>query len=81
MSALVREYLLGLAHPTKAPVGASEAERRARGIREVVEEITADGGGLRMADNLSREELYDRRRASAEARETGAAPSEKIERG
>ena len=64
VSALVRAYLAGLVggkddRPDMAAAGASEAERRAQGIREVVEQITASGGGLRMADNRSREELYD----------------------
>lgn len=43
-------------------------ELRRRRLREVVDKITADGGGLRMAENLSREELYDRGRARAEAK-------------
>lgn len=82
VSALVREYLVGLTDrkeggDARAPVGESEAERRACGIREVIAEITADGGGLRMADNLSREELYDRDRARAEAREAAATANEK----
>lgn len=73
VSALVRGYLAGLAggkddRRDKAEGRESEAERRARGIREVVDQITASGGGLRMADNLSREELYDRDRAREEAR-------------
>ena len=64
VSALVRAYLAGLVggkdgRPDRAEAVESEAERRARGIREVVEQITASGGGLRMADNRSREELYD----------------------
>lgn len=72
VSALVRGYLAGLVgrgddRPDRA-AGESEAERRARGIREAVEQILATGGGLRMADNLARDELYDRVRAKAEAR-------------
>lgn len=73
VSALVRGYLAGLVggkddRRDRAKVRESEAERRVRGIREVVEQITASGGGLRMTDNLSREELYDRDSARAEAR-------------
>ena len=73
VSALVRAYLAGLVgrkddRRDKAKGRESEAERRAQGIREVVEQITANGGGLRMNDNLSREELYDRDKARAEAR-------------
>ena len=84
MSALVREYLVDLTgskdRPTGAQVGESEADRRARGIREAIDEITADGGGLRMADNLSRDELHDRDRARAEAR-GAATENEKRQRG
>ena len=54
--------------PTGLQVGESEADRRARRIREVIDEITADDGGLRVADNLTRDELHDRDRARAEAR-------------
>lgn len=41
-------------------------ELRRRKLQEVIEAITADGGGLRMADNLPRLELYDRARARSE---------------
>ena len=44
-------------------------ERRRRLLEEVTADFDARGVGLRMADNLSREELYDRRRARAEAAE------------
>ncbi len=81
VSALVREFLASLAHPAKAQAGASEAEHRARGIRETAEEVTANGGGLRMTDNLPREALYDRSRASAEAREAVGTPNVKPKRG
>lgn len=68
VSALVRGYLKSLAgcdgaEPT--PALPSEAERRRSKLREVIERITANDGGLRMAENLSREELYDRARAEA----------------
>ena len=80
VSALVRDYLKGLAgHTSGEPIPAlpnwkTETKRRRRRLREVIERITANGGGLRMADNLPREELYDRDRARAEAKaETSAA--------
>ena len=44
-------------------------ERRRRLLDEVVADFDARGVGLRMADNLCREELYDRGRARAEAAE------------
>lgn len=81
VSALVREYLVSLARPAKAQAGASEAKRRARGIREFAEQLNAKGGGLRTADNLSREELYDRSRAKAEKRTAVAARNVKLEDG
>lgn len=38
----------------------TERERRSRMLDEVLADITANGGGLRMADNLPREALYNR---------------------
>ena len=73
VSALVRGYLRSLAGDDSGGRAASEvgvetlAEQRGRLLREVIDEITANGGGLRMEDNLSREELYDRDAARAEA--------------
>ncbi len=52
-----------------------EGERRRRILRQVIEKITVNGGGLRMADNLSREEQYDRARRRVEAQ--GAADPDK----
>ena len=66
VSALVRDYLrrLGRGQPDGTgpdlPAPESARERRSRLLDEVIGEITADGGGLRMADNLPRESLYDR---------------------
>ncbi len=66
VSALVREFLGNLAlGQTVAPeagghVDETEHERRRRLMREVIRDIRARGGGLRMADNLPREALYDR---------------------
>ena len=45
---------------SQSPAPESAGERRSRLLDEVIGEITADGGGLRMADNLPRESLYDR---------------------
>ncbi len=61
--------------------GGTEVERRRRRLREVIEKVTANGGGLRMADNLPREELYDRARARAEAQAAAASEDENPKRG
>ena len=68
VSALVREYLrsLSVERATGAPTE-TEDERRGRLLREVIADFDARGVGLRMADNLSRDELYDRDAARAEA--------------
>ncbi len=66
VSALVRGYLGSLAgRQSNGPAAIEESqddefERRRRLMNDVIEEITANGGGLRMADNLSREALYER---------------------
>ena len=64
VSALVRGFLGELARGQAVGPGGprreTERERRARMLDEVVADITANGGGLRMADNLPRESLYDR---------------------
>lgn len=57
VSALVRGFLEELVH------GETRQERFERLKRlqdDVIAEIEARGGGLSAADNLSREELYDR---------------------
>lgn len=75
VSALVRSFLEGL---VREPAGGrgehgvaaeTRLERRRRLLEEVVADFDARGVGLRMADNLSREELYERGRARAEAAE------------
>ena len=87
VSALVRDYLKNLvANRTggtalNEPDVETESERRRRMLREVIEKITANGGGLRMADNLSREELYDRAGARTEAQTAAAAEREDLTRG
>lgn len=51
---LVRQYLTDFAADAK------ESEReRSSSMREVIAKIRSNGGGLRMEDNLTREELYD----------------------
>ena len=66
VSALVRTYLNRLVtEPIETPVAIEQytetsLERRRRLLKEAVESITADGGGLRMSENLPREALYNR---------------------
>ena len=66
VSALVRGYLRSLvAQPVDATgISAQDLETEdshRRLLNEVIDEITASGGGLRMSENLSREELYEER--------------------
>ncbi len=51
VSAMVREYLAGLAEP----------QTGRETLREIIESIRAEGGGINPADNLTREELHQRR--------------------
>ena len=76
VSALVREYLRNLArgksdstagNGTEVQDLAADVELRPRNLDEILAEFAERGVGLRMSDNLSREELYDRDRARAEA--------------
>ena len=50
VSAMVREYLASLT--------ASQPGRET--LREIIESIRAEGGGINPADNLTREELHQR---------------------
>ena len=69
VSALVRGYLRSLVGDSADGMASSglevkretetELEERRWLLREVIADITANGGGLRMSDNLSREALYD----------------------
>ena len=65
VSALVRGYLTSLSAETASLAGRDSAsdedrlERRRKRIQTVVDRITANGGGLLMSENMSREELYD----------------------
>lgn len=87
VSALVRHYLRSLVSDTsggptsRLQGGETEAERRRRRLREVIADIRATSSGFRAADNLSREELYDRARARAEAQAAAAAEDEHRKRG
>lgn len=67
VSALVREYLRDLAGERGATVGRTSRlvetpRERSRRIREeLLDDIRATRGGFRASDNLSREEIYERR--------------------
>ena len=73
VSALVRDYLGSLVGPggdgtaSTEPGPEAAVELRRRTLDDVLADFAARGVGLRMADNLSREELYDRDAARAEA--------------
>lgn len=69
VSALVREYLQNLTTGRALVTEASpqEVERRRRMLNDVIEDIRTSSPGFSARDNLSREELYDRARARAEA--------------
>ena len=66
VSALVREYLKSLTdeqdrgRTADAQRVETAHERRCRLLNEVLADFDARGVGLRMADNLPREALYDR---------------------
>ena len=72
VSALVREYLKSLVADraggatSEEPDAETETERRRRMLREVFEDFDVRAVGLRMSDNLTREELYDRARDETE---------------
>ena len=84
VSALVRNYLKSLvADRTGGPASnepgeETEAERRRRMLREVFEDFDARAVGLRMSDNLTREELHDRARARAEAEKERSRSTSRI---
>ena len=65
VSALVRTYLNRLVtEPLEEKVTEKESEtplkRRRRLLREVFADFDARGVGIRMSENISRDELYDR---------------------
>ena len=73
VSALVREYLRSLTRgsdqrsPSRGQAADVDLESRRRLLQETFKDFDARGIGLRMSDNLSREELHDRDRARADA--------------
>ena len=87
VSALVREYLKRLVSDAKGDTtsksqgGETEAERRRRMLREVIEDIRAASPEFRATDNLHREELYDRASAKAEEQTAAATADENLKRG
>ncbi len=82
VSALVRDYLKSLVEDGTGGTASGsrdaekEAEHRRELMRQVFQDFEARGVGLRMSDNLTREELYDRTRARAEAQAAAAAQDE-----
>ena len=86
VSALVRDYLKNLVEDStgrtadKSLEVETEVERRRRMLSEVIGKIRTTSPGFRAADNLPREELYDRARARAEA-QAAAAEDEDRKRG
>ena len=84
VSALVRSYLKSLVNDTRGdptsglPDGETERERWNRNLREVIAKIHKAHPNFRMADNLPREELYDRARAREEAEAACIAEDEGI---
>ena len=65
------DYLKSLASDSRD--AEKETERRRELMRQVFQDFEARGVGLRMSENLTREELYDRTRARAEAQAAAAA--------
>ena len=82
VSALVRDYLKSLVEDGTGGTASGsrgakkEAEHRRELMRQVFQDFEARGVGLRMSENLTREELYDRARARAEAQAATAAEDE-----
>ena len=65
VSALVRNFLKSLvAEPVEKTAaddqGAETTSEHPRGLRELLEDWQARGIGLKMSENLPREQLYDR---------------------
>ncbi len=61
VSALVREYLRSLSDSgPKLQELETASERRMRGLLEVREQIRRNSPNFRVADNVSRDELYER---------------------
>ncbi|MYA23517.1 MAG: hypothetical protein F4Z30_12385 [Gemmatimonadetes bacterium] len=85
VSALVQDHLKSLVEDGTGGRASDnrdtkkEAEHRRGLIRQVFQDFEAHGIGLRMSDNLTREELYDRARARAEAQAAAAEDEDKRE--
>lgn len=68
VSAMVREYLRLLSvRQTEEAHAETAGQRRDRLLREVIQDFDARGTALRAADQLSREELFDRAAAQIDA--------------
>ncbi len=68
VSAMVREYLRLLSVRQLEDARSETAgQRRDRLLREVIQDFDARGMALRVADQLSREELFDRAAAQIDA--------------
>ena len=86
VSALVRDYLKSLVEDGTGGTasGIRDAEREAEHRRELMQQVFQDfessGVGLRMSDNLTREELYDRTRARAEAQAAATVERQELKR-
>ena len=63
----MKDITIAVDEGTGALTAQAEGEWRGRRLREVVADFDARGVGLRMANNLPREELYDRSAARSEA--------------
>ena len=77
VSALVRDFLRRLAAGGVDGTTASESrmdahELRRRRLREVLADIRAESAGFKAADNISRDELYERNQDSADDQPHGA---------
>ena len=87
VSALVRDYLKSLVEDGTGGTASGsrdtekETERRRELMRQVFQDFKARGVGLRMSENLTREELYDRTKARAEAQAAADAEHQDLKRG
>ena len=87
VSALVRDYLKSLVEDGTGGTASDsrdaekEAERRRELMRQVFQDFESSGVGLKMSENLTREELYDRTRARAEAQAAAAAERQDLKLG
>ena len=87
VSALVRDYLKSLVEDgtdgtaSDSRDAEKETERRRELMRQVFQDFEASSVGLRMSENLTREELYDRARARAEAQAAATVERQELKRG